>query len=107
MAISQATGPYAVLLFWDIITLIDCNIFSGINNQLGDLDTDYQELVQQKKAVEAKFKHLEEEKFDMNNDVEKQKSLVNEKDREMEQLQKEYEYAKDREAVLMGDRWVK
>lgn len=40
----------------------------------------------------------------MDNEVEKQKSLLNDKDREMDMLQKDYELAKDKEAVLMGDR---
>jgi hypothetical protein len=49
---------------------------------------------------------LEEGKFDMDNDIEKQKSHLNKKDREMEVLQKHFKYAKDREAVLMAERYV-
>ena len=71
---------------------------------MGELEKEYSDLTAQKKIFEQKFQGLEEEKFDMNNNLEKQKSAVNEKDRAMEVLQKDYEYAKDREAVLMGDR---
>ncbi|WAR25693.1 CC146-like protein [Mya arenaria] len=62
------------------------------------------DMVAQKRNVENKLRGLEEEKYDMDNEVEKQKQALNDKDREMEVLQKDYEYAKDREAVLMGDR---
>ncbi|KAL4226619.1 hypothetical protein ACF0H5_014602 [Mactra antiquata] len=73
-------------------------------NNYGEMEAEYQELLTEKKNIENKFRQLGEEKFDMDNDVEKQKASLNEKDREMEHLQKDYEYAKDREAVLMGDR---
>ncbi|XP_060560310.1 coiled-coil domain-containing protein 146-like [Ruditapes philippinarum] len=75
-----------------------------LQNQLVALDKEFQDIIAQKKNIENKMHDLEEEKFDMDNDVEKQKSHLNEKDREMEVLQKDFEYAKDREAVLMGDR---
>lgn len=68
------------------------------------MEKEYQDLLNVKKQVEGKLRSLEEEKFDMDNEVEKHKAVLNEKDREMEVLQKDYEYAKDREAVLMGDR---
>lgn len=74
--------------------------------KFGEMETEYQDLLAEKKNIENKLRQLEEEKFDMDNDVEKQKASLNEKDREMEHLQKDYEYAKDREAVLMGDRYV-
>lgn len=80
--------------------------YSELQKQLGELDKEYQDLIAQKKNIEHKLQQLEEEKYDMDNDVEKQKSHLNEKDREMEVLQKDFEYAKDREAVLMGDRCV-
>jgi septation ring formation regulator EzrA len=81
-------------------------VFSELQNQLLALDKEFQDIIAQKKNIENKMHDLEEEKFDMDNDVEKQKSHLNEKDREMEVLQKDFEYAKDREAVLMGDRYV-
>ena len=77
---------------------------SELINQLGDMEKDYQDLLANKKQVEDKLQSLEEEKYDMDNEVEKHKSVLNEKDREMEVLQKDYEYAKERETVLMGDR---
>jgi len=75
-----------------------------LSTQLTDLEKEYQDLAAQKKATEGKYHNLEDEKFDMDREVDKQRSLLNEKDREMEVLQKDYEYAKDKEAVLMGDR---
>ena len=68
------------------------------------MEKEHLDLMNSQKQVEAKLQSLQEEKFDMDNEVEKNKSVLNEKDREMEVLQKDYEYAKDREAVLMGDR---
>lgn len=72
--------------------------------QLGEMEKEHLDLMNSQKQVEAKLQSLQEEKFDMDNEVEKNKSVLNEKDREMEVLQKDYEYAKEREAVLMGDR---
>ena len=80
--------------------------FSELLTQLSDMEKEYQDLLASQKQVESKLRGLEEEKYDMDNEVEKHKSVLNEKDREMEVLQKDYEYAKDREAVLMGDRLV-
>ena len=80
--------------------------FSELLTQLSDMEKEYQDLLASQKQVESKLRGLEEEKYDMDNEVEKHKSVLNEKDREMEVLQKDYEYAKDREAVLMGDRSV-
>ena len=97
---------YRKSLLFPTVSLI-CGLFSFLSelmNQLEDMEKEYQDLLANQKQVEAKLRGLEEEKFDMDNEVEKHKSVLNEKDREMEVLQKDFEYAKDREAVLMGDR---
>lgn len=79
-------------------------VFSELQNELVDKEKEYQDLLAQKRNIETKLHSLEEEKYEMDNEVEKQKSLLNDKDREMDMLQKDYELAKDKEAVLMGDR---
>ena len=97
---------YRKSLLFPTVSLI-CGLLSFLSelmNQLEDMEKEYQDLLANQKQVEAKLRGLEEEKFDMDNEVEKHKSILNEKDREMEVLQKDFEYAKDREAVLMGDR---
>ena len=63
-----------------------------------------QDLAGVKRQMESALSALQDEKYEMDNEVEKQKQALNDKDRMMEVLQKDYEYAKDREAVLMGDR---
>ena len=80
------------------------SFYRELLEQLGEMEKEHLDLLNSQKQVEAKLQSLQEEKFDMDNEVEKHKSVLNEKDREMEVLQKDYEYAKDREAVLMGDR---
>lgn len=80
--------------------------FSELQNELGDKEKEYQDSLAQKRNIETKLHSLEEEKYEMDNEVEKQRSLLNNREREMDVLQKDYELAKEKEAVLMGDRSV-
>jgi len=77
---------------------------SELQTELEDKDKEYQDLMAHKKNIQSKLTSLEEEKYEMDNEVEKQRSSYNDKDREMDMLQKDYELAKEKEAVLMGDR---
>lgn len=84
--------------------LFDDLFSSELQNELEDKDKEYQDLMAQKRNIETKLRSLEEEKYETDNEVEKQRSMFNDKDREMDMLQKDYELAKEKEAVLMGDR---
>ena len=54
--------------------------------------------------LQKKQTGLEEEKFELDTDVDKSSGAVSDKEREYQVLMKDYEYAREREAVLMGDR---
>ena len=54
--------------------------------------------------LKSKQTDLEEEKFELDTEVDKQASTLGDKERDYQTLMKDYEYAKEREAVLMGDR---
>ena len=45
-----------------------------------------------------------QEKLDLDREVDKQAARLGEKESEYQVLMKDYEYAKEKEAVLMGDR---
>ncbi|KAL3853073.1 hypothetical protein ACJMK2_016653 [Sinanodonta woodiana] len=75
-----------------------------IENNFKQLENEYQELLEHKIQLEQKFSELEDEKNEMDIEVEKQRTVLGEKDRELELLQKDFEYAKDREGVLTGDK---
>ena len=55
-------------------------------------------------ALQQKQTALEEEKFELDTEVDKSSGTVSDKEREYQVLMKDYEYAREREAVLMGDR---
>ena len=54
--------------------------------------------------MQQKQTALEEEKFELDTEVDKSSGTVSDKEREYQVLMKDYEYAREREAVLMGDR---
>lgn len=79
-------------------------VYSEIENRLKQLEVEYQEHQELAKNLENKRRTAEEEKFDADSELEKQRSLNMQKEREYNMLLKESEYAKDRQAVLMADR---
>lgn len=77
---------------------------SEIDNQQSKLDEEFNTTTEDVKAQENKKNELQSEKFDMEGDLDKNRSMLNQKEREYNMLIKDYEFAKDKEAVLMGDR---
>lgn len=67
---------------------------------------DLRDLTDEKQKLLSKQGQLDEEKFDLDREVDKQASTLSDKEREYQTLMKDFEYAKEREAVLMGDRSV-
>ncbi len=49
---------------------------------------------------------MQEEKFELDTEVDRSSGMVTDREREFQMLVKDFEYARDREAVLMGDRCV-
>ena len=49
---------------------------------------------------------LDDEKTALSTELEKKLGVLHDREREHHVLSKDYNYAKDREAVLMGDRWA-
>ncbi|XP_076468743.1 coiled-coil domain-containing protein 146-like [Babylonia areolata] len=75
-----------------------------VDNKLTQQDTEYKELADAAKQVETRRRTLEEEKMEADGELDKQRSLLDQRTRELDMLTKDYELAKEREAVLLGDR---
>ena len=56
------------------------------------------------KDIQKKQEKLNQEKYELDREVDKQANKLGEKEADYQVLMKDYEYAKEREAVLMGDR---
>lgn len=77
---------------------------SETDKKLRELDYELRDLTADLQNLMNKQNQLEEEKFELDADVDRQGSKVSTKEAEYQVLMKDYEYAKEREAVLMGDR---
>lgn len=77
---------------------------SEVDLQLQQQESEYQELAESMRQLESRRKLLEEEKLEADTELEKQRVLLDQRTRELEMLTKDFELAKEREAVLMGDR---
>ncbi|XP_046358151.2 coiled-coil domain-containing protein 146-like isoform X1 [Haliotis rufescens] len=75
-----------------------------MDNKLQTLASEYDELNEASKILETKRRKLEDEKLEFDSELEEQRSILNERERELDLLQKDYEHAKEREAMLLGDR---
>ena len=79
-------------------------VYSEVDNKLALQNTEYKELADAATQVENRRRALEEEKMEADEELDRQRSMLDEKTRELDMLTKDYELAKEREAVLMGDR---
>ncbi|XP_041349849.1 coiled-coil domain-containing protein 146-like [Gigantopelta aegis] len=77
---------------------------NDLENQLKQLNNNLEGLQDEAKHHEEKFSHLDEEKFMMDSELDRQRSKLNDSEREFSVLLKKYEMEKDREASLMADR---
>jgi predicted nucleic acid-binding Zn-ribbon protein len=69
-----------------------------------DINRQHHELTDELARLQFKFSQLEDEKFALDTSVDKQTDKLAERETEYQVLMKDYEYAKEREAVLMGDK---
>ncbi len=79
-------------------------IDSEVDKKQREVDTQLHALTAHMDQLQNKQTSLEEEKFELDTEVDKQSAGLNEREREYQSLMKDYDYAKEREAVLMGDR---
>lgn len=79
-------------------------VCSEVDNKLALQNAEYKELANVATQVENRRRALEEEKMEADEELDRQRSMLDEKTRELDMLTKDYELAKEREAVLMGDR---
>ncbi|XP_006816366.1 coiled-coil domain-containing protein 146-like [Saccoglossus kowalevskii] len=75
-----------------------------VDKKLTELNEQYTELKTALQMYDTKQTTLEDDKFDMEQELEKQRGKVEAQQREFDGLMKDYEYAKEREAVYLGDR---
>lgn len=54
--------------------------------------------------LEKKYNEMDEERYEIINELKKQQDLLIQREREFVELMKDYEYVKDKEAVLNVDR---
>ncbi|XP_013383517.1 coiled-coil domain-containing protein 146 [Lingula anatina] len=74
-----------------------------LDKQKKELDSEYKELLAATQQLEMKRQKLEDEKFDMDTQLDKERAMLEDKQREYDQLHKECDYAKNRIQVLMED----
>ncbi|CAL1531513.1 unnamed protein product [Lymnaea stagnalis] len=77
---------------------------NAIYVQLEELNTEYLEYVDLIKSLESQEKSLRDEHFEAETKLKSEKVSLNERERELKNVEKEYEFAKEREVMLNGDR---
>lgn len=75
-----------------------------IDNRIRAMDSEYQEALEMVQTLEKKHNEMDEERYEITNELKKQQDLLTQRERELAELMKDYEYAKDKEAVLNADR---
>ena len=80
--------------------------FSEIERKIKDMNVDYQQLFVDFSDFQKRQEKLNSEKFELDREVDKQQAKLGNRESDFEALLKDYEYAKEREAMLMGDRCV-
>ncbi|XP_064633168.1 coiled-coil domain-containing protein 146-like [Lineus longissimus] len=75
-----------------------------IDRQRKVLDMQFKDLTEQLKNLESRRQLLDGEKCDTERDLDRTRATVEHKEREFDDLMKLFEFAKERESVLMGDR---
>jgi len=83
---------------WITLTFRECD------RKKHDLDAQLENLTEMLKDLQMKQQDLEDEKYELDNLTDKQAAILAEEEAKYRILMKDYEYAKDREAILMGDR---
>ncbi len=68
------------------------------------VDGQLKELTEMLRKMQMKLESLSEEKMGISNDLDKKMSSVQDREREYHILMKDFEYAKEREAMLLGDK---
>ena len=69
-----------------------------------DMNIDHTQLYGEFSELQKRQEKLNSEKFELDREVDKQQAKLGDRESEFESLLKDYEYAKEREAMLMGDR---
>lgn len=78
--------------------------FSETEKKLRELDNELNNLKNDIRSIAEKQTEVEEEKFGLDREVERQSAKVVDKETDYQILMKDFDIAKEREAVLMGDR---
>lgn len=84
----------------------DYYFLSDVENRRKQLDQEYKDLQEAIRLLEQKRKEYEEDQYDNKTNLDQQHTTLSLKERHFDGLMKEYEHAKEREAVLMGDRYA-
>lgn len=75
-----------------------------VDKKQKEVNADLADIMSSLRGIQGKQTNLEQEKFELDAEVDKQAATLNDREGEYQVLMKDYEYAKEREAVLMGDR---
>lgn len=68
------------------------------------LDDEYEDKLELLSALETQRQTLEAEKYSADAELDKQRMALDEKQRAYDALMREHEYAREKEAQLMGDK---
>ena len=78
--------------------------FSEVDKKHKSVESQLNELTNMLKKMQTKVEGLTEEKLGINSDLDKKISTLADKEHEYHILMKDFEYAKEREAMLLGDK---
>ena len=95
---------FALYLLTQIVNCWFCCDFSEIDKKQKTLDSEHETFKDSLKLFKKKKEDLTDEKFELETEVEKGKSLVDQKNTEVSMILKEIEAAKNEQATLEGDR---
>ena len=77
-----------------------------MDKKIKEQQAEYDDLMNEFKELQRRQERLNSEKYDLEREVDGQSSKLGGRESEYQVLLRDYEYAKEREAVLMGDRCV-
>lgn len=79
---------------------------SEVDKKQRAADIQFTQRLDELRSLEEQRQNLEEEKFSADAELDKQRMALDEKQQAYDALMREHEYAREKEAQLMGDKYV-
>ena len=82
-----------------------CFFIRELDKQKREVDEQHRQHTNSLQQLQKQQTQLQNEKFDLDGQVDQQVAILDAKSGDYQVLMKDYELAREREAELMGDRW--